>query len=229
MSVPAFALDVGCGAHCQGARRLLDDEYGSAAVRFVLGVDASAEAARRAATIRGTTRRGLGMLDVIVADMTCLSSVLRDGLFDLVLCSYTLQHAREPLETLSAIVQHAVPCGGAVAVAVLCDQRPGLEAGPLPALLRGCYSSFLPPGALDACLRSSGCAVEWSDHRSSVYEDEGEFPCAREYAVARRHRQRHHGGMKRGRADEDDELPEAPRAGEDDDELEAGPHPGERE
>ena len=112
------------------------------------------------------------------------------GVFDLVSCFYSLQHAAVPLAVAKEMVTITSP-SCPVAVAALADAVPDpdpsrLPLQPLPGPLRHCYKSFLPIGVLSESFQTWNCQLERSWVRTHVYQEANEFPCCREYTVVRK-------------------------------------------
>eukprot|EP00931_Biecheleriopsis_adriatica_P122746 TRINITY_DN97774_c0_g1_i1.p1 TRINITY_DN97774_c0_g1~~TRINITY_DN97774_c0_g1_i1.p1 ORF type:complete len:234 (-),score=50.12 TRINITY_DN97774_c0_g1_i1:45-725(-) len=178
---PKLVLDVGCGPDVQAASFLSGRKRPCAPILFCLDV-------HRRAVEQGAAKLG-PRAEGIVADMCHLRRVLRDGVFDLVLCFYALQHTHAPLQACSSFVELTSP-GGAVAVAALCDQMASVAADgegepqKLPPPLFNCYKSWLEPGVLSQEFRKRDCRLQWASARHEAHAEIGEFPCVRNYAVA---------------------------------------------
>lgn len=173
---PQLVLDVGCGPHCQASCHLR-----SLCSPFVLCTDVNMETVEQ-----GKSKLQSGA-DGVVANMEHLPLIFRPGVFDVVLCFYSLQHTRSPTRTALGFATLPSP-GGAVAVAAMCDQCRTANGGvdKLPDFLLSCYKSFLAPRVLPSLLESAGLEADWCREREQIYETEGEFPCLREYVVARK-------------------------------------------
>lgn len=161
-------LDLGSGPHCQAAQFL------SSTRRRICCLETDESALKTAMRVMGPRADG------VLADMTQIDRTFRHGIFDLVCCFYSVQHISQPLDWVKRLV--ALTNKNTIAMSVFLDRDS--DGHPLPQLLKSCYRSFLAPGDLGKALEAEGYRIQ-SWRRNVVYIESNEFPCEREYVIAR--------------------------------------------
>eukprot|EP00438_Fugacium_kawagutii_P010644 Skav210563 [mRNA] locus=scaffold2317:130829:131518:+ [translate_table: standard] len=177
-------LDLGSGPHCQAAQFL------SSRDRRICCLEMDKSALKSAMHVMGSRADG------VLADMTQIDRTFRHGIFDLVCCFYSAQHLSQPLDWVKRLV--TLTNKNTIAMSVFLDRD--ADGHPLPQLLKSCYRSFLAPGDLGKALEAEGYRIK-SWRRNVVYIESNEFPCEREYVIARG------SGFKRAKLLDDAEQP----------------------